>query len=112
MHRFLEALIDINAVSLPRADPDPDPDPATLLLVRIAALAAVDAPAASYLMHLGPMVESGVKVDQVQDVLVAVAPIAGAPRVLSAATKITEALGIALAVAEMAAEADAGASTE
>jgi len=87
-------------------------DPATLLLVRLAALAAVDAPAASYLMHLGPMVESGVKVDQVQDVLVAVAPIAGAPRVLSAATKITEALGITIAVAEMAAEADAGASME
>ena len=35
-----------------------------------------------------------------------------APRVLSAATKITEALGIAIAVGELAAEADAGASTE
>ena len=104
----LEALIDINAVSLARAELDP----ATLLLVRIAALAAVDAPAASYLMHLGPMVEAGVKVEQVQDVLVAVAPITGAPRVLSAATKITEALGITIALAEMAAEADAGASME
>jgi alkylhydroperoxidase/carboxymuconolactone decarboxylase family protein YurZ len=104
----LEALVDINAVSLARAELDP----ATLLLVRIAALAAVAAPAASYLMHLGPMVESGVKVDQVQDVLVAVAPITGAPRVLSAATKITEALGFTIAVAEMAAEADAEASTE
>jgi hypothetical protein len=79
----LEALIDINAVSLARAELDP----ATLLLVRIAALAAVDAPAASYLMHLRPMMESGVKVDQVQDVLVDVAPITGAPRVLSAATR-------------------------
>ena len=87
-------------------------DPATLLLVRIAALAAVDAPAASYLMHVGPAVESSVKVEQVQDVLVAVAPITGAPRVVSAATKITEALGIAIAVGGMAAEADAGASTE
>ena len=62
-------------------------------------------------MHLGAMVDSGVKFDQVQDVLVAVAPIAGAPRVLSAATKITEALGFTVAVAEMAAEADAGEST-
>jgi hypothetical protein len=51
----LEALIDINAVSLARVELDP----ATLLLVRIAALAAVDAPAASYLMHVGPAVESG-----------------------------------------------------
>jgi hypothetical protein len=32
--------------------------------------------------------------------------------VLSAATKITEALGFTIAVAEMAAKADAGASTE
>jgi alkylhydroperoxidase/carboxymuconolactone decarboxylase family protein YurZ len=104
----LEALIDINAVSLARTELDP----ATLLLVRIAALAAVDPPAASYLMHVAPAVESGVKVEQVQDVLVAVAPITGAPRVVSAATKLTEALGIAIAVGEMAADADAGASTE
>ena len=102
----LETLVEINAVSLARAELDP----ATLLLVRIAALAAVDAPAASYLMHVGPAVESGVTVEQVQDVLVAVAPIIGAPRVLSAATKITDALGFAIAVAEMA-EADANAST-
>jgi len=102
----LETLVEINAVSLARAELDP----ATLLLVRIAALAAVDAPAASYLMHVGPAVESGVTVEQVQDVLVAVVPITGAPRVLSAATKITDALGFAIAVAEMA-EADANAST-
>jgi alkylhydroperoxidase/carboxymuconolactone decarboxylase family protein YurZ len=102
----LETLVEINAVSLARAELDP----ATLLLVRIAALAAVDAPAASYLMHVGPAVESGVTVEQVQDVLVAVAPITGAPRVLSAATKITDALGFAIVVAEMA-EADAKAST-
>ena len=104
---MLEALTDINAVSLARAELDP----VTLLLVRIAALAAVDAPAASYLMHLGPMMESGVKFEQVQDVLVAVAPITGAPLVLAAATKITEALGIAIAVTEAAAQADAGATT-
>ena len=86
----LEALIDINAVSLARTELDP----ATLLLVKVAAaLAAVDAPAASYLMHLQPILKSGIKVEQVQDVLVAVAPIIGAPRVLAAGVKITEALG-------------------
>jgi hypothetical protein len=47
-------------------------------------------------------------VDHVQDVLVAVAPIIGTPRVLSAALKITEALGFAIAVAEAAESADAG----
>ena len=103
----LEALTDINAVSLARAELDP----ATLLLVRIAALVAVDAPPASYLMHVGPAVESGVRIEQVQDVLVAVAPITGAPRVLAAAGKITEALGLAIAITE-AAEADATAGAD
>lgn len=98
----LEALVEMNGVSLARAELDP----ATLLLVRIAALAAVEAPTASYLMHVGPAVESGVKIEQVQDVLVAVAPIVGAPRVLSAAGKITEALGVAIVVTEDAATAD------
>lgn len=97
----LEALIDINAVSLARTELDP----VSLLLVRLAALAAVDAPSASYLMHVGPAMESGVTVEQVQDVLVAVSPIIGAPRVLSASLKITEALGIVVAIAD-AVEAD------
>src|SRR4029434_5092343 len=87
----LEALVDINAASLARTDLDP----ATLLLIRIAALAAVDARAASYLMHVGPAVESGVRVEDVQDVLVAVAPIVGAPRVLRAPGDLTTALRLA-----------------
>src|SRR4051794_4190092 len=100
----LEALTDINAVSIARTDLDP----ATLILVRAAALVAVDAPPASYLMHIGPALESGVTAADIQDVLVAVAPIVGAPRVLSAARKITEALGIAIAVVEeLQAEEDA-----
>jgi alkylhydroperoxidase/carboxymuconolactone decarboxylase family protein YurZ len=100
----LEALTDINAVSIARTDLDP----ATLILIRVAALVAVDAPPASYLMHVGPALESGVTVADIQDVLVAVAPIVGAPRVLSAAAKITQALGVAIAVvAELADEMDA-----
>jgi len=104
----LEALADINAVSLARTELDAT----TLLLVRFAALAAVDAPPASYLMHVGPALESGVTVDDVQDVLVAVAPIVGAPRVLSAATKITEALGVVVAVLEAEADAEVEAEAE
>ena len=99
----LEALTDINAVSIARSELDPR----TLIMVRLAALAAVDAPPASYLMHIGPALESGVTVDDIQDVLVTVAPIVGAPHVLAAATKITEALGVVIAVAEAAAEIDA-----
>ena len=41
-----------------------------LLAVRIAALAAVDAPAASYLLHVGPAMDAGVTVEQVQNILV------------------------------------------
>jgi alkylhydroperoxidase/carboxymuconolactone decarboxylase family protein YurZ len=94
----LEALVDINAVSIARTELDP----ATLLMVRIAALAAVDAPAASYLMHVPPAAEANVTVEQVQDVLVTVAPIVGTPRVLAAAKRITEALGFTIAVMEAA----------
>jgi alkylhydroperoxidase/carboxymuconolactone decarboxylase family protein YurZ len=91
----LEALTDINAVSLDRTELDP----ASLILVRLAALIAVDAPAISYLAHVGPAVEVGITLDQAQDVLVAVAPIVGAPRTASAAAKIGEALGLAVDLA-------------
>jgi alkylhydroperoxidase/carboxymuconolactone decarboxylase family protein YurZ len=98
----LDALLEINATGLNRAELDP----ATMLLVRIAALAAVDAPATSYLMHVGPAVQAGVTIEQVQDVLVTVAPIIGAPRVLAAAQNITDALGIVIAI--QAADVEAG----
>lgn len=92
----LEALTDINAASLERTELDP----ASLILVRLAALVAVDAPAASYLAHLGPAADVGVTADQAQDVLVAVAPIVGAPRTLAAAAKMVEALGVAIDLAD------------
>ena len=98
----LDALLEINATGLNRAELDP----ATMLLVRIAALAAVDAPATSYLMHVGPAAQAGVTIEQVQDVLVTVAPIIGAPRVLAAAQNITDALGIVIAI--QAADVEAG----
>ncbi len=94
----LEALADINAASLERTELDPT----SLILVRLAALAAVDAPASSYLAHVGPASEVGVTVDQAQDVLVAVAPIVGTSRTMSAAAKMVEALGLAIDIAEQA----------
>ena len=57
-------------------------------------------------MHVGPAVQAGVKFEQVQDVLVTIAPIVGAPRVLSAAQNITDALGIVIAI--NAADVEAG----
>jgi hypothetical protein len=97
----LEALADINAVAIARSDLDAQ----SLLMVRLAALAAVDAPTTSYLLHLGAAVESGLTLDLAQDVLITVAPIIGTPRTLAAATKIVEALGLAI---DLAAAADAG----
>ena len=76
--------------------------PDELVLVRLAALAAVDARPISYLAHVGAAVESGVTLEAVQDVLVAVAPIIGTARTMSAGLNVAEALGLAVAVAEEA----------
>lgn len=75
-------------------------DDSTLLLTRIAALAAMDAPAISYLAHVDPAVRANLTLEQVQDVLVAIAPVVGTARVMAAAGRITEALGFAIEVAE------------
>ena len=88
----METLVDINAASLARTELDPR----SLMLVRLAALAAVDAPASSYLLHIGPSAQAGVTAGDVEDVLVAVAPIVGTPRTASAAAKIVDALGVAI----------------
>jgi alkylhydroperoxidase/carboxymuconolactone decarboxylase family protein YurZ len=78
------------------------------MLVRIAALIAVDAPPASYLMNLGAAGDAGVSAEDVQAVLAAVAPIVGTPAVVSATGKIMRALGLALDLAELEAEEDEG----
>src|ERR1700678_1919084 len=82
----LSTLLDINAVSLERTDLDPQ----TLILIRLAALIAVDAPVSSYLLHVGAGAAGGPTLDQAQDVLVAVAPIAGTPRTAAAAAQLAE----------------------
>lgn len=88
----LETSTDINAVSLARTELDSR----SLMLVRIAALAAADAPVMSYLLHVGPAEEAGVTVEDLEDVLVAVAPIIGTPRTMAAVGKLAEALGLAI----------------
>ena len=98
----LDTLAAMTAESIARSGLDTN----SLLVARIAALAAVDAPAASYLMHVGPAMDAGVTVEQIQNILVAVAPIVGTPRTLSAALNITEALGIAVVALEEELEAE------
>lgn len=71
-------------------------DERTLMLVRIGALVAIDAPPASYLLNLGAAGQAGVDEEQVRGVLAAVAPIVGTARVAAAAGSIAQALGFAL----------------
>lgn len=79
-------------------------DEERLMLVRIAALIAVDAPPASYLLNIGAAGDVGIDADQVQGVLAAVAPIVGTARVASAAGNIVRALGFAEELAEFETE--------
>ncbi len=79
-------------------------DDQSTMLVRIAALVAIDAPPASYLLNMGVAGESGVDADMVQGVLAAVAPIVGTSRVVSAAGKMIKAFDLKLGLAELAGE--------
>jgi 4-carboxymuconolactone decarboxylase len=76
-------------------------DPETLLLVRLAALVAVDAPSVSYLLNLGAAGEVGVNAEQVRGVLAAIAPIVGTARVASSTGKIVDALDVAIEIAAL-----------
>jgi alkylhydroperoxidase/carboxymuconolactone decarboxylase family protein YurZ len=86
------------------------------MLARLAALVAVGGPDASYLLNAAAAADVGVTLEDVQGVLVAVAPIVVTPRVLAGAAGITRALRFSVAVAEsgiaaMQAEADNRADT-
>ena len=74
--------------------------PRELMLTRLAALMAVDAPPASYLLNAGPAADVGVTADDLQGVMIAIAPVVGAPRVVAASGNIMRAFGFAIAVAE------------
>jgi 4-carboxymuconolactone decarboxylase len=82
-------------------------DGQSLLLVRIAALVAVDAPTASYFLNLEAADRVGLDVEAVRGVLTAIAPIVGTARIVSATARIVDALDIALEIAEEEAEIEA-----
>ncbi len=71
-----------------------------LMLTRLAALIAVDAPPASYLLNAGPAEDIGVTAEDVQGIMIGIAPVVGAPRVIAAGGNIMRAFGFAIAVAE------------
>jgi alkylhydroperoxidase/carboxymuconolactone decarboxylase family protein YurZ len=75
-------------------------DPKTYALVRIAALVAIDAAPASYLLNVGTASDLGVTPEEIQGTLVAVAPVVGTARIVSAASKMVRALGLAEALSD------------
>jgi Carboxymuconolactone decarboxylase family len=91
-----DTLLAMAAVSLDNSDLSPR----EFMIARIAALVAMDAPAASYALNAMPATDSGIDLDDVEDILVAVAPIVGSPRVVSATGNIAEGLGFVIALAE------------
>jgi hypothetical protein len=89
-----------------------DLSPRELMIARIAALVAVDAPAASYALNAVPAAASDIDLDDVEDILVAVAPIVGTTRVVSAVANIAEGLGFVIALAEAELEEELEAEAE
>ncbi|MGO9161080.1 MAG: carboxymuconolactone decarboxylase family protein [Streptosporangiaceae bacterium] len=92
----LDTLADITAASVEHNSLPPR----ELMMVRLAALIAVDAPAASYLLNAGAAQDSGVTAEDIQAVMIGVAPLVGTARVVSAGANILRALGLAIAVAD------------
>lgn len=95
---ILDLLANMTASSIEASGLDPE----KLMLVRIAALVAVDAPPVSYMLNLGAAADLDLDPGEIQGVLAAIAPIVGTPRVVAAAGNIMRALGIALDLAELA----------
>jgi alkylhydroperoxidase/carboxymuconolactone decarboxylase family protein YurZ len=100
----LDTIVDITTASIEHNSVSPR----DFMLARLAALIAVDAPPASYLANAPAVQQAGLTSDDIQGVMIAVAPVVGTPRVVSAAGQILRALGFAIAVgdAEMAKQAD------
>ena len=92
----LDTLTDMTAASVEHNSLAPR----DYMLARLAALIAVDAPPVSWFANAAAIQESGRTTEDIQGVMIAVAPVVGAPRVMSAGGHILRALGIAIAVAE------------
>ena len=92
----LEELLAMNLDAAERSGLDAE----TYLLVRLAALVAMDAAPVSYLITLGAAAETDLSVERIQGVLVAIAPVVGSARVTAAAGAILRGVLGAEALAE------------
>jgi len=93
----LELLARMTADSLESSTLDPE----TLVLVRVAALVAVDAAPVSYALNLTAGSEVGLDVESLRGVLIAIAPIVGTARVAAALGNIVKALAAEIALEEL-----------
>jgi hypothetical protein len=92
----LDTLTEMTAVSIEHNSLSPR----EYLVARLAAMIAVDAPPISWFATASAVQESGLTLDDVQGIMIAVAPVVGAPRVMAAGGHILRALGFAIAVSE------------
>ena len=84
------------------------------MIARVAALAAIDARPASYLLNIEAANVSnvtGLTLEDAQGALIAIAPIVGTARTVSAATAIAEALGLPVAIEDAIEERQASVLT-
>ncbi len=95
----MDLLSEMTAASLDRTTLDP----ATVILVRFAALVAMDAAPASYLFHLGAGADLGLTMRDAQQVLIALAPLVGSARVIAATGKMARGIGLALDMGDLGA---------
>ena len=70
-------------------------DPKTFMLVRMAALATLDAAPASWLMNIEAGSEAGLEPESILGTLIAIAPVIGTARIVSAAGHIMKAYELA-----------------
>jgi hypothetical protein len=75
--------------------------PEQVMLVRLAALVAVDAPPVSYLLNLKAAGDVEIGSEQVEGILAAIAPIVGTARIGSAASKMVRALELEIRLGEL-----------
>ena len=72
----------------------------TFMLVRMAALATLDAAPASWMMNIAGSSEAGLAPELILGTLIAIAPVIGTARIVSAASHITKAFYLAGELAE------------
>ena len=97
----LEQLVKMNLDTLDHSGLDPR----TYFMARFAALVAIDAAPASYLLNLGIAREAGMTYEDAQGVLIAIAPVVGSARVTAAAGNILRAAAMGQIIKERREEA-------